>query len=140
MPRRLSGLGVEYVILEIFSRDSGQRAAEIGFNVGPGSQDVGFRNDISIVFTAQPTRPIVFPQDRGQTVVGRHERKSANGRRHVFVSHCTLLVPRCIGSVDVSDGLKITPVPRHCSPFSDTCPPRMTWPKMASVPEPVTVS
>src|SRR5262245_94139 len=34
LPRRLSGLGVEYVILEIFSRDSGQRAAEIAFNVG----------------------------------------------------------------------------------------------------------
>src|SRR5439155_24648530 len=58
LPRRLSGLAVEYVILEIFSRDSGQRAAEIAFNVGPGSQDIGFRNDISIVFTAQPARPI----------------------------------------------------------------------------------
>src|SRR5437762_8587948 len=29
MPPRLSGLGVEYVILEIFSRDSGQRSAQI---------------------------------------------------------------------------------------------------------------
>jgi len=60
MPRRLSGLAVEYVILEMFSRDSGQRAAEIAFNVGQGSQDIGFRNDISIVFTAKPTRPITF--------------------------------------------------------------------------------
>jgi len=60
MPRRLSGLAVEYVILEMFSRDSGQRAAEIAFNVGQGSQDIGFRNDISIVFTARPTRPIAL--------------------------------------------------------------------------------
>jgi hypothetical protein len=60
MPRRLSGLAVEYVILEVFSRDSGQRAAEIAFNVGQGSQDIGFRNDISVVFTARPTRPITL--------------------------------------------------------------------------------
>jgi hypothetical protein len=60
MPRRLSGLAIEYVILEVFSRDSGQRAAEIAFNVGQGSQDIGFRNDVSIVFTAKPTRPITL--------------------------------------------------------------------------------
>jgi hypothetical protein len=60
MPRRLSGLAIEYVILEIFSRDTGQRAAEIAFNVGQGSQDIGFRNDISIVFNARPTRPITL--------------------------------------------------------------------------------
>jgi hypothetical protein len=60
LPRRLSGLAVEYLILEIFSRDSGQRAAEIAFNVGQGSQDIGFRNDVSVVFTAQPTRPIAL--------------------------------------------------------------------------------
>ena len=43
---RLSGLGIEYVILEVFSRDAGQRSATISFNVGQGTQDIGFRNDI----------------------------------------------------------------------------------------------
>ena len=56
MPRRLSGLAIEYVILEVFSRDSGQRSAQIAFNVGQGTQDVGYRNDVSILFTAQPAR------------------------------------------------------------------------------------
>jgi hypothetical protein len=56
MPQRLSGLGIEYVILEVFSRESGQRSAQIAFNVGQGTQDVGFRNDVSILFTAQPAR------------------------------------------------------------------------------------
>jgi hypothetical protein len=56
MPPRLSGLAIEYVILEVFSRESGQRSAQIGFNVGQGTQDVGFRNDVSILFTAQPAR------------------------------------------------------------------------------------
>ncbi len=56
MPPRLSGLAIEYVILEVFSRESGQRSAQLGFNVGQGTQDVGFRNDVSILFTAQPAR------------------------------------------------------------------------------------
>jgi hypothetical protein len=56
MPRRLSGLAVEYVILEIFSRDTGQRSAELAFNVGQGTQDLGYRNSVAIVFTALPAR------------------------------------------------------------------------------------
>jgi hypothetical protein len=56
MAPRLSGLAIEYVILEVFSRESGQRSAQLAFNVGQGTQDVGFRNDVSILFTAQPAR------------------------------------------------------------------------------------
>ena len=56
MRRRLTGLAIEYVILEIYSRDSGQRSAQIGFNVGQGTQDVGFRTTPSILFTALPAR------------------------------------------------------------------------------------
>src|SRR6266568_4010710 len=60
MTRRLSGLAVEYVILEIFSRDSGQRSAQIAFSVGQGTQDVGYRNDLPILFTALPARTVTF--------------------------------------------------------------------------------
>jgi hypothetical protein len=52
MRPRLSGVAVEYVILEVYSRDAGQRSAVMSFNVGQGSQDIGFRNDVEIVFTA----------------------------------------------------------------------------------------
>jgi hypothetical protein len=52
MRPRLSGLGIEYVILQVYSRDAGQRSATIGFNVGQGTQDIGFRNDVDILFTA----------------------------------------------------------------------------------------
>jgi hypothetical protein len=58
MPRRLSGLPIEYVILEVFSRDSGQRSARIAFNVGQGTQDIGYRNDIPILFTALPAHDV----------------------------------------------------------------------------------
>ena len=47
MRRRLSGLALEYQILEVFSRDAGERSAKISFNVGQGTQDIGFRNDVS---------------------------------------------------------------------------------------------
>lgn len=60
MNKRLTGLEVEYQILEIYSRDHGQRAAKISFNVGQGSQDIGFRNDILIVFNALPAHHITL--------------------------------------------------------------------------------
>ena len=51
---RLSGLRVEYRILEIYSHDRGQRSAKIGFNVGQGTQDIGFRNEIVLLFNILP--------------------------------------------------------------------------------------
>ncbi len=36
---------LEYRILEIYSHDRGQRSAKIDFNVGQGTQDIGFRNE-----------------------------------------------------------------------------------------------
>jgi hypothetical protein len=57
---RLTGLELEYLILEVYSRDAGQRAAELGFDVGQGTQDIGFRNDISILFEATPARRIAL--------------------------------------------------------------------------------
>jgi hypothetical protein len=56
--KRLSGLAIEYQILEIYSRDAGQRSANIGFQVGQGSQDIGFRNDIQVVFRAEAAHRI----------------------------------------------------------------------------------
>ena len=60
MRLRLSGLALEYAILEIYSRDAGQRSAKIAFNVGQGTQDIGFRNDVMIVFTAVAARRITL--------------------------------------------------------------------------------
>ena len=58
MDRRLSGLALDYRILQIYSRDRGQRSAQISFNVGQGSQDIGFRNDILVLFNAVPSRAV----------------------------------------------------------------------------------
>jgi len=51
----LSGLKLEYAVVQIYSKDAGQREAEIGFNIGQGSQDIGFRNTINILFNIKPS-------------------------------------------------------------------------------------
>jgi hypothetical protein len=54
----LSGLEVEYRILQLFSRDAGKREARLSFNVGQGTQDLGFRSDVDILFTCIPATKI----------------------------------------------------------------------------------
>ena len=52
---RLSGLELEYRIIQLYSRDAGQREAKIAFDVGQGTQDIGFRNEADILFTCEPS-------------------------------------------------------------------------------------
>jgi hypothetical protein len=56
----LSGLELEYRIIQLYSRDAGKREAKISFNVGQGSQDIGFRNDTDILFTCRPALDITL--------------------------------------------------------------------------------
>ena len=50
----LSGLELEYRILRLYSREAGQREASLSFDVGQGSQDLGFRNEVPILFDCRP--------------------------------------------------------------------------------------
>jgi hypothetical protein len=56
----LSGLKMEYAVLQVYSKDAGQREAEVGFNIGQGTQDIGFRNALSILFTVSPSVKVTF--------------------------------------------------------------------------------
>jgi hypothetical protein len=56
----LSGLLLEYRIIQIYSRDAGAREAKISFNVGQGTQDLGFRSDVDILFRCEPAVPVVL--------------------------------------------------------------------------------
>lgn len=60
MKKTLSGIGLEYAILQLYTKDVGRREARIGFNIGQGSQDIGFRNTIDILFDCQPAVEVVF--------------------------------------------------------------------------------
>ncbi|MCA9118880.1 MAG: CehA/McbA family metallohydrolase [Planctomycetales bacterium] len=48
--KTLSGLELEYRIIQIYSRDRGKREATLKFDVGQGTQDLGFRNELAILF------------------------------------------------------------------------------------------
>ncbi len=56
----LSGLPLEYRIVQVYSRDAGKRAAVLNFNVGQGSQDLGFRSDVLLTFDCRPATPVTF--------------------------------------------------------------------------------
>lgn len=56
----LSGLKLEYAILQVYNKDAGKREAEIGFNVGQGTQDIGFRNTINILFEIEPSVEVIL--------------------------------------------------------------------------------
>src|SRR5262245_5761133 len=82
MSPRLSGLPLEYRILTIYSRDRGQRSAAIGFNVGQGTQDVGFRNETTVVFNALPAQALrlVFRDENGAPTVAAFTIRDSLGR------------------------------------------------------------
>ena len=50
----LSGLELEYRIVQLYSRDAGKREATLSFNVGQGTQDIGFRSEVPILFNCVP--------------------------------------------------------------------------------------
>ncbi len=57
---KLSGLALEYRIIQLFSRDKGHREAELAFNVGQGTQDIGFRNSVPILFECEPSTEVAL--------------------------------------------------------------------------------
>jgi hypothetical protein len=52
--KSLSGLPLEYRLIELYSRDVGRREAKLVFDVGQGTQDLGFRNEVNILFNCEP--------------------------------------------------------------------------------------
>ncbi len=57
---KLSGLGVEYRIISLYSRDAGKREARFTFDVGQGTQDLGFRAQADLLFDCAPARDITL--------------------------------------------------------------------------------
>lgn len=60
LTKTLTGLDLEYRIIQLYSRDAGKREARMSFNVGQGTQDIGFRNDADILFNCIPTPEITL--------------------------------------------------------------------------------
>lgn len=58
MTVKLSGLQVEYAIALIYCHESGKREATLGFDVGAGTQDIGFRGEIPVLFHVESAVPV----------------------------------------------------------------------------------
>ena len=82
LPAALSGLPLEYRILQVYSRDAGQRAAQFAFDVGQGTQDLGFRAETDVLFKCQPAREIKLGvrDDRGEPTTAAFVFRDAAGR------------------------------------------------------------
>jgi hypothetical protein len=90
---QLSGLELEYRIIQIYSRDAGKREASIGFNVGQGTQDIGFRADTPILFTARPAVDVTLRllDENGRPTIASLLVRDAQG--HVYPSQAKRLAP-----------------------------------------------
>ncbi len=52
--RKLSGRRLEYRVLRLTAHQSGKREATLQFDVGQGTQDLGFRGEVPVLFTVAP--------------------------------------------------------------------------------------
>jgi len=60
MKAHLSGLDLEYRVLQLYAKEAGKREAKLAFDVGQGSQDLGFRNEVDILFTIKPSAKVTL--------------------------------------------------------------------------------
>ncbi|MFM8985362.1 MAG: CehA/McbA family metallohydrolase [Planctomycetia bacterium] len=78
----LSGLEVEYRPLEVFCRDAGPREATLQFDIGAGTQDVGFRSEIPVLFKAVPAVKVTLrvADVDGQPTIAAFTIRDGHGR------------------------------------------------------------
>ncbi len=91
--KALGGLEVEYRVLQLYSRDAGRREAKVAFNVGPGTQDLGFRGEADVLFTAAPAHEVklhVLDEDGAPTTAALI---ITDAQGHVFPAPAKRLAP-----------------------------------------------
>ncbi|MFT4557191.1 MAG: hypothetical protein ACI92S_002552 [Planctomycetaceae bacterium] len=93
MTRQLSGLEVEYAIVLVYSSESGKREATLEFDVGAGTQDIGFRGEVPILFDVKPAVPVklAIHDVDGWPTVGRLIIRDKSGR--IYPSQAKRLAP-----------------------------------------------
>ena len=91
--KTLSGLEVEYRLLELYSRDAGRREAKLAFDVGQGTQDLGFRNELNVLFKCLPAVSVTLEvlDDDGRPTTGQFVFRDDRGR--VYPARARRLAP-----------------------------------------------
>ncbi|MCI0379806.1 MAG: CehA/McbA family metallohydrolase, partial [Gemmataceae bacterium] len=79
---KLSGLKVEYGLALIHSSQAGKREATLHFDVGQGTQDLGFRGEVPILFNIRPAIPVklIAHDHDGKPTTGRFTFRDKQGR------------------------------------------------------------
>ena len=82
MQSNLSGLEAEYAIVLIYSHEAGKREATLQFDIGQGTQDLGFRAEVPVLFNVLPARAVKLDvrDADGQPTTARLEFRDAAGR------------------------------------------------------------
>ena len=93
LTKNLGGLGLEYRIIQLYSRDAGKREAKISFNVGQGTQDLGFRDAADVLFNCAASNDVTFKilDEDGKPSMARFTIKDKQGR--VYPSQAKRLAP-----------------------------------------------
>ena len=91
--KTLSGLPLEYRLIELYSRDVGRREAKLTFDVGQGTQDLGFRNEINVLFHCEPAVEVTLEvlDDDGRPTTGHFVFRDSKDR--VYPSMARRLAP-----------------------------------------------
>src|SRR5262249_10740300 len=61
MSKNLTGQRLEYVVVRLTGRQAGKREATLKFDVGQGTQDLGFRAEVPILFTIDSAKKTKRP-------------------------------------------------------------------------------
>lgn len=93
MTENLSGLRVEYAIALLYSAEAGKREATIGFDIGQGTEDLGFRSELPVLFGVRPAIPVKLAvrDHDGTPTVGRFLFLDQHG--HVFPPQTKRVAP-----------------------------------------------
>ena len=89
----LSGLAVEYAVALVSSSEAGQREATIEFDVGAGTQDIGFRGEVPVLFNVEPAvrQEFAIREADGTSTTARITIRDRSGR--VYPSQAKRLAP-----------------------------------------------
>ena len=90
---RLSGHTEEYLLLLIYSSEAGTREATLVFDLGQGTQDLGFRSEVPVLLSIRPAIevPLQIRDFDGQPTIARLEIRDRDGR--VFPPQARRLAP-----------------------------------------------
>jgi hypothetical protein len=65
--QKLTGLEINYGVVFVTCTETGKREATLSFDVGQGTQDIGFRSDLPILFNSLPTSSLEITQITDET-------------------------------------------------------------------------